>query len=182
MAKSRFSLDETMADAVKGIKEAQNATAESAVKENIPEPSATEPVATEPSADSQPKAETEQSQAGTVEVAGEETVRKTQPAAEEEVSIGKSFSGKNISRHKKKVNQTAVEKEARNIRNVYLSDETLECLEMIKKELNSSRKSKEEPFVSAANIMNLAIEEFIDRNFPDVRKLCRMIAQMKMKP
>ena len=176
MAKSRFSLDETMADAVKGIKEAQNATAESAVKENIPEPSATEPVATEPSADSQPKAETEQSQAG------EETVRKTQPAAEEEVSIGKSFSGKNISRHKKKVNQTAVEKEARNIRNVYLSDETLECLEMIKKELNSSRKSKEEPFVSAANIMNLAIEEFIDRNFPDVRKLCRMIAQMKMKP
>ena len=169
MAKNRFSLEETMADAVKGIKDAQNAPADPGVKETASE---TLPAET--------KTEAEEHSASVVEDTDYEPVPKNEPLAEE-VSIGKSFSGKNISKHKKKVNQTAVEKEARNIRNVYLSDETLECLEMIKKELNGSRKSKEEPFVSAANIMNLAIEEYIDRNFPDVRKLCRLIAQMKMK-
>lgn len=170
MAKSRYSLDETMADAVKGIQEAQDAPADASTKENIQKPTV---AAT--------KTEAEEIPMSVVEEKKEDNLSQDKPVIEEEVSIGKSFSGKNISKHKKKVNQTAVEKEARNIRNVYLSDETLECLEMIKKELNSSRKSKEEPFVSAANIMNLAIEEYIDRNFPDVRKLCRLIAQMKIK-
>lgn len=170
MAKSRYSLDETMADAVKGIQEAQDAPADAGTKENIQKPTV---AAT--------KTEAEEIPMSVVEEKKEDNLSQGKPVIEEEVSIGKSFSGKNISKHKKKVNQTAVEKEARNIRNVYLSDETLECLEMIKKELNSSRKSKEEPFVSAANIMNLAIEEYIDRNFPDVRKLCRLIAQMKIK-
>lgn len=171
MAKNRFSLDETMADAVKGIKDAQNAPADAGMKETASEPLSAEA-----------KAEPEENRTPVVEHAEEQNLPKNEPIAEEEISIGKSFSGKNISKHKKKVNEIAVEKEARNIRNVYLSDETLECLEMIKKELNGSRKSKEEPFVSAANIMNLAIEEYIDRNFPDVRKLCRLIAQMKNKP
>lgn len=170
MAKSRYSLDETMADAVKGIQEAQDAPADAGTKENIQKPTV---AAT--------KTEAEEIPMSVVEEKKEDNLSQGKPVIEEEVSIGKSFSGKNISKHKKKVNQTAVEKEARNIRNVYLSDETLECLEMIKKELNSSRKSKEEPFVSAANIMNLAIEEYIDHNFPDVRKLCRLIAQMKIK-
>lgn len=170
MAKNRFSLEETMADAVKGIQDAQNAPAEVGIKENIQEPTVAEI-----------KAEAEEIPMPAAEEKKEDNLLQGGAVIEEEVSIGKSFSGKNISKHKKKVNQTAVEKEARNIRNVYLSDETLECLEMIKKELNSSRKSKEEPFVSAANIMNLAIEEYIDRNFPDVRKLCRLIAQMKIK-
>lgn len=170
MAKNRFSLDETMADAVKGIKDAQNAPADAEVKETALEQLPAEA-----------KAEPEENRTMVVEQTEGQNQPKNEPLAEE-VSIGKSFSGKNISKHKKKVNETAVEKEARNIRNVYLSDETLECLEMIKKELNGSRKSKEEPFVSAANIMNLAIEEYIDRNFPDVRKLCRLIAQMKNKP
>lgn len=169
MAKNRFSLEETMADAVKGIQDAQNAPAEVGIKENIQGPTVVEI-----------KAEAEEIPMPSAEKK-EDNLLQGGAVIEEEVSIGKSFSGKNISKHKKKVNQTAVEKEARNIRNVYLSDETLECLEMIKKELNSSRKSKEEPFVSAANIMNLAIEEYIDRNFPDVRKLCRLIAQMKIK-
>ena len=143
MAKNRFSLDETMADAVQNIAEAKNASAveqqekkqEQSLKYSAPE-------------------FPEQSSGNTTE--------------------SDASADKRLIKQKKKVNKTAVEKESRNVRNVYLSNETLECLELIKKRMNKSR-SKDEPFISAANIMNLAIEEYIDRNFPDIRKLQQML-------
>lgn len=143
MAKNRFSLDETMADAVQNIAEAKNA---SAVEQQ--------------------------------EKKQEQSLKYSAPEIPEQSSGDTTESDasadKRLIKQKKKVNKTAVEKESRNVRNVYLSNETLECLELIKKRMNKSR-SKDEPFISAANIMNLAIEEYIDRNFPDIRKLQQML-------
>lgn len=144
MAKSRFSLNETMADAVQNIAEAKNASTASNERYEQPQ---------------------------------EQNVNPSEPEFAEEPSIeigNAENSDKRIIKQKKKVNKSAVDKEVRNVRNVYLSDETLECLELIKKRMNKSR-NKNEPFISAANIMNLAIEEYIDRNFPDIRKLHQMI-------
>ena len=143
MAKNRFSLDETMADAVQNIAEAKNA---SAVEQQ--------------------------------EKKQEQSLKYSAPEFPEQSSgdtpESDASADKRLIKQKKKVNKTAVEKESRNVRNVYLSNETLECLELIKKRMNKSR-SKDEPFISAANIMNLAIEEYIDRNFPDIRKLQQML-------
>lgn len=148
MAKQRFSLDETMKDARQGIEEARREEPKPVEKETPPAP--------EPDA------------AG---ILPEPEAAPECPPEEGEGSAGKK-QGNNpkLVRIRRKIRK--LDASERNLRNVYMDDDTLEKLEAIKKRINRSRdKERKEDFVGVTDLLNVAVTEFIERYYDDVVKL-----------
>lgn len=65
------------------------------------------------------------------------------------------------------------------IRNVTLDDETLFRLDAVKKRLNNSRK-KGEPLISLDFLLYQSAVEWLDKNYPDTRELYKLINGYKI--
>ena len=62
----------------------------------------------------------------------------------------------------------------KNLRNAFVSDETLFRLSVVKKQLNSDR-SEGSGHVSLAVLMGQMIEEYLDNNYPETKNLYQKI-------
>ena len=62
----------------------------------------------------------------------------------------------------------------KNIRNAFLSDESLFRLNLVRKEMNGNR-SEGDSNISLATLMGKIIEEYLDKNYPQTKDLYQKI-------
>ena len=58
----------------------------------------------------------------------------------------------------------------KNIRNAFVSDESLFRLDLVRKQMNSNRSDGDE-HISLAVLMGKIIEEYLDKNYPETKEL-----------
>lgn len=63
-----------------------------------------------------------------------------------------------------------IKNQKKNSRNVFLSDEVLGRLELVKKKLNANRM-KGDGFISVSYLMQEAIEFYLDEKYPETKEL-----------
>ncbi len=62
----------------------------------------------------------------------------------------------------------------KNLRNAFVSDESLFRLDLVRKHLNQNRLAGEE-YISLATLMGKIIEEYLDANYPETKETYRKI-------
>lgn len=155
MPKAKYSLKDTMADALHQTEKAKNAlTPAQGSAEN---PSETEELQESPLTEqgNQPQ---EQGRGEAIE--------------DKNVTNPTNDSGNEIPKQSTPAEKSEVKRTC--IRNVTLDDETLFRLDTVKKRLNSSRK-KGEPLISLDLLLYQSAVEWLDKNYPDTRELYKLI-------
>lgn len=155
--KAKYSLNDTMADALHQTEKAKNALnpAQGSLAEN---PSETEQLQESPLTEQEGNQPQEQ---GGGEVIEDKNA--TNPTNDS----GNEMPKQNTPAEKSEVKRTC-------IRNVTLDDETLFRLDTVKKRLNNSRK-KGEPLISLDLLLYQSAVEWLDKNYPDTRELYKLI-------
>lgn len=168
MAKQRFNLNETMLDARQGIEEARanvEKTGEGSAMNQVPEEAET---GNAQSTSSQPENTPEEIASQAIPAPDQEAEDNTYPEQETvhdkaEKSDSPSIE-KKINGIRKRIRKD--DREERIMRNVYLDEEMLEKLEAIKRRMNRGRnKEKKDAFVSVIDLMNVSVQEFLDKYY-----------------
>lgn len=159
MAKQRYSLVETMADASSNIEEAKN----SQVVET--------PIAVIPSV---PESASIAEESNTTVVIEEEIPVVEEEKKEEAKPSVAPASNKKPKKTKKEPIIETDSSEKKNIRNVMLSDETLWRLDMVKNQKNRSRTNND-PFITQMSLIDTAVVMYLDQNYPETKQAYEII-------
>ena len=171
MAKQRFNLNETMLDARQGIEEARaNAekAGEGSYMNKVPEEAEAEHEhPTSPQPENAPEEIALQSIPAPDHEVEEDTAPEQETAHDKSEKSESPSVEKKINSIRKRIRKD--EREERIMRNVYLDDEMLEKLEGIKRRMNRGRnKEKKDAFVSVIDLMNVSVQEFLDKYYTDI--------------
>lgn len=171
MAKQRFNLNETMLDARQGIEEARaNAekAGEGSAMNQVPEKAEAEhdqPTSLQP--DNTPDEIASQTIPTTAHEVEDNTALEQETTHDKAEKNDSPSVEKKINSIRKRIQKD--EREERIMRNVYLDDEMLEKLEGIKRRMNRGRnKEKKDAFVSVIDLMNVSVQEFLDKYYTDI--------------
>lgn len=159
MPKPKYSLNDTMSDALHQTEKAKNAPAQAS--------SAEAPLDTENIQESPLAEQNNQLQ----EQGGGENI-KDKDAIDTPNDSENELPKQNAPAEKSEIKRTS-------IRNVTLDDETLFRLDAVKKRLNNSRK-KGEPLISLDFLLYQSAVEWLDKNYPDTRELYKLINGYKI--
>lgn len=154
MAKKRYDLGQTMADAASNIEEAKQATETTA--QLIPEPEEIPVVENIP-----------------VEIVVEEPIIFEEKKDDTPLIASPTTNKRKTKSKKNPVIETSGD-EKMNFRSVELDDETLWRLDAVKSKLNRARNPSE-PLVSQKSLINTALIFFLDKNYPETKEAYKII-------